>query len=106
MLTLGPQQSPPSKLHSILLFSSSQYESPIHEAIHPPEVVVGPVDHVEMPVGPVEPVRPIVGVAVITLSSNYRHSEQHVVRILVFVGPVDHILVDAMYQTHICNCTQ
>ena len=32
ILTLGPQQSPPSKLHSTMLFLSSQTPSPIHDA--------------------------------------------------------------------------
>ena len=39
VFTLGPQQSPPSYVHSILLLISSQYASPIHPGLHPPVVV-------------------------------------------------------------------
>ena len=42
VFTLGPQQSPPSYVHSILLLLSSQYPSAIHDAVPLHPVVVGP----------------------------------------------------------------
>ena len=57
VFTLGPQQSPPSYVHSILLLMSSQYPSAIHPAlplhpavVSPPVVQVVPWDVVKPPV--------------------------------------------------------
>ena len=62
MSTLGPQQSPPSKLQPTLLLLSSQYPFPTQSVAHPPvdpvpvahvPVVKVPVLHTPVLVGPV-----------------------------------------------------
>ena len=50
VFTLGPQQSPPSYEHAILLFISSQYPSAIHPVLHPAVVDWPPVEVVIPPV--------------------------------------------------------
>ena len=67
VFTLGPQQSPPSYEHSILLLMSSQYPSLIHPVLHPAAVVDWPPVEVVMPpivVGDAEVIAVVVAVVV------------------------------------------
>ena len=77
VLTLAPQQSPPSKLQPILLLLllSSQYPSPTQAVVHPPVDSV-PIVHMPVIVHDVG-VLELVGVAVGTLSSMQRQGMQN-----------------------------